>query len=815
MKGRLLFIITLFLCIVNLHSQNFIISGKIVDGANSNPLEYATIVFSQNDTIDHIGGITDARGNFKINVPKGTYTLSIEYLSYKSKTIDATEIAANVNIGIIELWVDIEALDEIALSANKNSVELRLDKKTYDVDKDVISSGGTATDVLSNVPSVTVTTEGIPIIRGSNARIMINGRISSRSKINALNNIPASSIQKVEVITTPSSRFSGDKSGGIINIVLKKGLDNGLNGSVTGTTSLGENEIYGVAASLNYRQDKLNLYTNTNIYHRNPVSNTSIKNEYFNNGVTESFLNENRRFNRENIIFDTNLGLDYYFNDYISINVDANYSNLNGDFSNLTTSDYFDENKMLTQRDDRTTLTDFSNNIYEIATSYTQYFERENEMIYIEFKYENDKEINNSSISNRELFPSYSEKPDEDELIFDDLLVQNTNWFIGYDLPIKENIILGIGYEAELGKVEHNFLNQIIINGGFETNPATSNIFHYNENWHRLYAQFDQEFEKFSYGIGLSTEITHLKTNLLTTNEKSEQNYTDFFPSFNLSYTLNETKSIAFSYNRGLFRVGYDELNPFERRISETISFQGNKDLLPIYANSFELSFLNENEESKLVVNPSVYYRNYQDYRQFVSYENGEIINGVPKIVTTKINLGNLNFLGAELLADYAPNDWLNFTGALDIRYVKQDGVFEYIDSNNQLVELDYNNESLGGYAKLNTSVKLKNDIKLQGLVQYNISSESAYSKRAGYFYTNAAISKDLFNKQATLSFIADDIFDSNKTKRTRWPNDDVVSFADNQWREPSFLLSFTWRFNQKKKNKKANFNKKDKKENN
>lgn len=815
MKGHLLFTISLLFSILNVHSQNFIVSGKIVDGVSNHPLEYATIVLSQNDSIDTIGALSDAKGNFKINAPKGTYTFTIEYLSYKSKTLIATEITSNTTIGTIELFVNIEALDEVALSANRNTVELKLDKKTYNVEKDIIASGGTATDVLSNVPSVTVSTMGIPIIRGSNATILINGRISSRSKIGALNNIPASSIQKIEVITTPSARFSGDKSGGIINIILKKGLDNGLNGSVSGTTSLGENEIYGAALSLNYRQDKLNFYTNTNFYHRKPEANTSIENEYLSNGITDGYLNEDWRFTRQNLIFDTNLGLDYYLNDYISINIDGNYSNLNGAFDNLTSSDYFEQNKILTQRDDRTTLTDYKNEIFEIATTYTQYFERENEMLYIMFKYQNDDEIKSSSITNRELFPNYSEQPEKDELIFDDLLVQNTNWAITYDLPINENILLGVGYEAELGSVEHRFLNEIIVNGNFEPDPATSNIFLYDENWHRFFVQFDQEFDKFSYGIGLSTEITFLETNLVTTNEKSKQNYTDFFPSLSLNYTLNETKSLAFYYGRGLIRVGYPELNPFERRISETVSFQGNKDLLPIYSNYFELSFLNDTEDSKLTLNPTLYFINYQDYRQFVSFENGEIINGIPKIVTTQVNLGNLNFLGAEFTSIYTPNDWLNFNAALDIRYVMQDGIFEYTDSNNQQIVLDYENQSFAGYAKLNTSIKLKNELKLQALIRYDFSSESAYSKLYGYFYTNAAISKDLFHKKATLSFIADDIFDSNRTKRTRWPNENVISYADSQWKEPSFLLSFTWRFNQSKKNKKASFNKKDKKENN
>lgn len=809
MKRKLLTFLYLLFFIATVYSQNFTVTGKVVDASSLQVLEYATIIFSSGGSSNAFGGVTDKKGNFKISVPEGNYTITIEFLSYKSKVFETQEINDDTNLGTIKLSQDIEALDVVTVAVeNNNATEIKLNKIIYDVDKDILSNGGTATDILENIPSVSLSADGSLTIRGSAPRILINGRISARSKPEALKNIPASSIQKIEVITTPSVRFSGDSSGGIINIILKKGLDNGFNGSVTGTTTLGEKNIFGAATSLNYRKDKLNIYTNTNYFQREPIANTSINNEYTANGITDGFLNEDRKYTRKTNVFQSTLGLDYYFNDYVSLNIEGTYSYFNGDFTNKNISNYFDSNYLLTQTNERNIITDHKDEVYEIAATYDQYFERENEQLLINFSYSKDIEINNSDLSNRDFFPSYMEYPDEDERIYNNLNLQNTYWYVAYALPINETSLLEFGNESTLGKVKHNYINEIIVNGDFEPNPNTSNLLHYNENWYRFYAQYDQEFEKFSYGIGLSVEFTDLDINLVTTNERNAQKYTDFNPSASFGYTISDTKSISFSYRRGLYRMGYEDLNPFEQRISETTSFKGNINLLPIYGNSFEFSFLNSAKKI-LAISPSLYYKNYNNWVQYVTYETGEIINGVPKLVTTPINLGSLSRLGAEFIADYNPNDWLNFTSTIDFYYVKQTGVYEYDDVNNDLVILDYNDTSFGGNAKLNTLIKFRKDFNFQALFQYYLPSEAANSKREGYMYMNASMSKDIFKKKATISLIADDIFDSNKTKRTRW-TDDVISYSNSQWKEPSILLSFTYRFNQSKKDKKIEFDQKD-----
>ena len=300
-----------------------------------------------------------------------------------------------------------------------------------------------------------------------------------------------------------------------------------------------------------------------------------------------------------------------------------------------------------------------------------------------------------------------------------------------------------------------------------------------------------------------------------TTNDQTKSDYTNFNPSARFEYILSDTKSLSFAYRRGLQRVGYPRLNPFELRISEATSFVGNKDLLPYYINSFELSLLNNSQGNKFILNPTLYYRNYHDIWQNVTFENGEIINGVPKLITTPINVGNLNFAGIELLSTYTPNDWLSFDSTIDLQYVTQNGIFEYTDSNNQVVVLDFESNNFGGLAKVNTSISLKNELKFQALVEYDFPSEGAFSKREGYVFMNASASKDIFNKQATLSFIASDVFNSNRTKRTRTPSDDAISYIDFQWKQQSFLLSLTWRFNQSKKELDIKFDSNDQEINN
>ena len=241
------------------------ISGKVIDQETKEPLEYATIAFfskQQNKIVT--GGITDAKGNFSIPVPAGVYDVRIEYISFKTITLADRRLIADANLGTFEMELDAQALDEVEVIAEKTTVEIRLDKKIYNVGKDLTVSGGTVSDVLDNVPSVSVDVEGNVALRGNdNVQILINGKPSGLVGLNstdALRQLPAESIEKVEVITSPSARYDAEGTAGILNIILRRSKLQGLNGAIT--LNAGHPDSYGASGNINFRTGDVNIFNN-------------------------------------------------------------------------------------------------------------------------------------------------------------------------------------------------------------------------------------------------------------------------------------------------------------------------------------------------------------------------------------------------------------------------------------------------------------------------------------------------------------------------------------------------------------------------
>lgn len=787
------------------------ISGKIVNTANNRVLQYATISLTKVNSEDIEGTISDKNGKFDIYTQVGTYILKIEYLSFEDKIYTNFKLTKNIDLGVILLTEDSESLETVDVSGKSKLTTIKLGKVVYNVEKDISSEGSSAIDILANVPSVNINSENIPTIRGSSALILINGRMSSMTKLQALQNLQASSIKSIEVITTPSARYGTGVEGGIINIILKKGLDNGLNGSVTATG--GYKNIFGGATSINYRKNKVNIYTNTSYFNRDLYGESTIENEFLNNGNSTGFLNEDLTNSRKDEVLNTSLGFDYYINDYIYLNIEGSLGKYVRDLSTTNIGNYYDLNNSLTLSKEQLGFTDFTNDIYDVSITYDQYFERENEELYISFSHKNDLEINDTELYFSELFPTNIALPDNDELIYDEVLLQNTEWHVAYVLPINKKSTLEMGSQGVIGSLKTDFINQKLVGGIFEPDPNTTNRFNYNEDHYGIYSEYKIENEKTSFKLGLTIDQTEVKTNLVLTNEITNQKYLEFFPSVHINFIKDEFKSIGFAYRRDIGRAKYIDLNPFEQRFSETTSFQGNINLTPVFINSFELSFLNE-KESKFSIKPTAYFRHYQDFWQYVTVETGEIVNGNPKLLTTPVNLGAITYTGLEFLLNHAPSDWLEFDSTIDLRYVNQTGIYEYRDSNNMLTELDYNSDNISGSLKLNTTIALPFDINFQSLIQYEIASRGAYSERYGYAYMNASLNKELLNKKATLTLSAKDIFNSKQIKRLRW-SDDFKSQNKSQWREPSILLSFTYRFNQSKKDKTLDIHINDEKEKN
>ena len=291
------------------------VTGKVLDKNTGQPLEFATITLQHVRRSEMItGALTDEKGNFDIDMPAGMYNITIEFLSYATLTIPNKELKSSTDLGAFSLAPDDQLLDELTIRAERTTVEMKLDKRVYNLGQDLMVKGGTASDVLDNVPSVAVDAEGNVSLRGNeNVRIFIDGRPSNAININdALKLIPAESLEKVEVITNPSSRYDAEGSSGIINIILKKGKATGLNGIFTATAGYPENTT--LTGNLNYKMKKINVFTSQGF--RKTFSPGTFLNEsrFIDRltGDTRNYINENRRFERNNLGYNGNLGVDWY-----------------------------------------------------------------------------------------------------------------------------------------------------------------------------------------------------------------------------------------------------------------------------------------------------------------------------------------------------------------------------------------------------------------------------------------------------------------------------------------------------------------------
>jgi hypothetical protein len=302
-------------------SQEFTLTGVILESETKQELEYATVTVLSSDNIVVTGGLTNSKGEFSIPLKKGEYNLLVEYISYKNFEQLGLIISNNLNLNKIELDLDIESLDEIEIIAENTTVDIRLDKKIYTVGRDLTVKGGSVSDVLDNVPSISVDVEGNVSLRGSeDVRILINGKPSGLVGLNsaeALRQLPSESIEKVEVITSPSARYDAQGSGGIINIILRRNKLLGFNGIVN--ANVGNPTSTGLSTSLNYRTGDVNIFNSTGLSDRLRVGDSYSYAEYYNGDEPNSFIRDNRNWERDNQSLFSNTGLEWYLNDNTSI----------------------------------------------------------------------------------------------------------------------------------------------------------------------------------------------------------------------------------------------------------------------------------------------------------------------------------------------------------------------------------------------------------------------------------------------------------------------------------------------------------------
>ncbi|CAL2101188.1 TonB-dependent receptor [Tenacibaculum sp. 190130A14a] len=775
------------------------LTGKVVETNSKQALEYATIVLTHVKSKRVTGGVTDIQGNFSIEIPKGKYNIKVEFIGFKTKNLTPRVFSENTNLGTVTLSEDTETLDEVEIIAEKSTVEIRLDKKIYNVGKDMTVKGGNASDVLDNVPSVNVDAEGAVSLRGNeNVRILIDGKPSALVGLNgtdALRNLPAEAIEKVEVITSPSARYDAEGTAGILNIILRKGKITGFNGSVNLT--VGNPDQLAIAPNLNYRTKKINLFSNFGYSYRKGPGNSFSKFSYLgDDAIVDSTQTEDRTFNRKNKNFNASLGLEYYLTKNSSITGSFFYRDSNGDdiATNITDRYLFEDPNQALLNETRIENEEEDGTDKQYSLNYTNNFDGKGQKLTIDLQYGESDETENAPITTNGVLTENNSQITSST----DKLLQ-----IDYVLPLGEKSQFEIGHKTTLQDLNSDFRVRILDpNNSFDP----SNAINFKQNIYAFYTQFGSKINKFSYLLGLRTEITDIDLDVITTNQTSDKNFTEWFPTVNLGYELNDNENITLGYSRRLRRPRHWFLNPFESRSSATNIFRGNPDLTPTFTSSFDLGY--NTKINKFNLGASVYYQISTDLIRPVSIT--EVRNGTNVFIRQPINLNDEKRYGFEFTTNYTPAKWARFSASFNyFKFNTDPFTYVYTASNGDQITtiLDEVNES-SWFTRFNSRITLPAKIQWQTRIMYRGPQANAQSDRDGIFVTNLSFSKDIFKDKASLVLNVSDVFNSRKRQSTTYfgsrENPTTLSTGEFQWRERQISLSFTYRFNQKKKRERS-----------
>ncbi len=784
------------------------ITGTVLDKDTNEPLEYATLVLQSIRNPERVtGGITDENGKFEVETFPGKYNVRVEYISYVTYDLKEQTLRESTDLGIIKLAIDVAQLEEVEVVGERTTVELRLDKKVYNVGQDLTVKGGSVTDVLDNVPSVSVDVEGNISLRGNESvRILINGKPSALSGLSpdALQQLPAEAIEKVEVITNPSARYDAEGTAGILNIILKQSKTAGLNGSLN--VFAGNPDNFGGAVSLNLRRDKFNIFTNTSYRYRDAPGNAQFLQENFNaDGTTASFQDEFREYQRQNDGFNTNIGFELFFSESSSITNSFVYRNRMGE--NTTDIDFFnfdaDRNPTI-QRNRFTTEMDTDETV-QYSLNYQKKFKKDGHTLTFDYQYSKGNELENSLINELILGDNIAlpmEQTINDEVQVNQLLQGD------YVLPFgKDNQSqFELGYRGTFNTFDTDFDFGILEdNGVFNSDPNFSNRLIYREYVNAAYAQLGTKTGKFSILGGLRMEASDIGITLVNTNETNDKDYVDWFPSLFLGYEFSETEQVTLSYSRRLRRPRSRFINPFPSRSSNTNLFQGNPDLDPTYTNAFDLGYLKRWD--KITFTTSGYYNRSTGVFQFITQETGDFVEIenpddpanpviVPVQARTPINLATDSRLGMEFTTTYTPKrDW-RLTWNLNLFQQALRGDFSFQNSLNETITQNFDADNFTWFTRLSAKLPLPWEIDFQTNLFYRGPNENAQSRNKGILSTNLAFSKDLIKDKATLSLNVSDLFNSRK-RRSETRTDNVFTDSEFQFRQRQVTLSFLYRFNQ------------------
>ena len=651
-------------------------------------------------------------------------------------------------------------------------MEFRLDKRVFNVGKDLSSSGASALEVLDNIPSVNVNIEGEISLRGSTGvQILINGKpsILTSEEGNALGTITAEMIDRVEVITNPSAKYDAEGTSGIINIVIRKDERRGANGSFTLNTGVPHNHSFGL--SLNRRTESFNLFTQLGVGYRElPNDVENINRDLVNN---TSIMTEGEGFRNENF-YNFILGADYYIDERNAVTVSGNFAYEIEDQPSETSFMSLDANEVVTSRWRRDETTEATNPKYQYEVQYKRDHEdNEDHVLLFSALGSFFGKDQNSNFTNSTLAGDNNDRRQQTRTDFSE---GRYTFKLDYTKPFADGFSLETGSQYVINDVSNDYSATELIDDVWVVDVNQTNIFEWDQKVLAFYGTGAYEGDKWGLKLGLRLENTDLNTFLVNTEESNNQNYTNLFPSAHTSYKVSERFSVQAGYSRRVRRPRMWDLNPFFNIRNNFNIRTGNPDLQPEFTDSYEITNIYEIGRTSLSF--GVYHRYTTDVVERISiFENN--VN-----TTTPFNLGSNRTTGVEANIKYSPH-----------RVITINGDFNYNSFNRQgtLESTSFDFRADRWTTRLSGKFKLPADFELEITGHYRSKYQTVQGERSDVLFANIGMRKKIIGGRGVINMSVRDMF-ASRIYETETNQDDFYIY-NRRFRGRFVTLGFSYGF--------------------
>lgn len=766
------------------------ITALVVDGESEAPVGFASAALLVQGSQSYVKGmqtVNDGKITFT-DVPPGTYAIRITYVGYEDYLKENIRVQAgqHVDLGHIPLRSSGELLDEVVVQGTPPAMELGIDRKIFNVEQSTISEGGTATDLLENVPSLQVDVDGSVSLRGSSSvRILINGRESAMAGSDItqlLQAMPANSIERIEVVTNPSARYDAEGQSGIINIVLKKNVRIGLNGSVN--VSAGSYDNYNAGLNLNNRGNKWNYFAGYHFNRRNSVGNGLNNTEFANSSI----INNRNESVRLGLNHGVRLGADYYFNDRTTLGASGNFS-VRGNSRNEDIYYAYINNPELTGTSDRFSRQDEDDFGYDLNLDFEHSFLREGEELEANFSFGRDTEDGVNTFDQTFTDPSGELDRRINHTGEDG---RNLNAQVDYIRPFGKDQRLEAGYRTFVRRSNDSQQSEYfdVGQGAMLPDYDITNDFEMISSVHALYASYRNKLtEKLGFQVGLRAEQAYLNTEYLSFDPAlnpedrtvvGELDYFRVYPSVFLTQEFGNRHQVQLNYTRRVSRPRGWQVNPFIDVSDPMNKRQGNPNLLPEDIHSFELSYAKFWDA--VTLNSSVYYRQVNDVVQpiITAVEGGD-----GATFSRWENISRNESTGFELISSVDFNDKVDAMFNANLYHSRFHGS-EAFDIKPT--------EGFNWNANVTANYHIKPWLSMQARADYQAPRVMAQGRGIEMFVINAGVRWDVLDKKGSIMFNVRDVLNQRK-----WggytQTADFYRYFESRWMPRMFMVSLRYRF--------------------